>query len=812
MKKIYLILSLMCFWAYSNAQLVIFDDNYGTGVSFVPFGGSNNDLTIDETNARPGSAGTKSLKIGVPGGGYTGGAFVAGTNQNATTYTGISFWVKASKNATLNVTGLGNNSGAPTGFETEYRNVPITTTWARIIIPVPDASKLTAFNGLFHFAEGADEGAYTIWVDDVQYENIATVGVPSAAAMATLNLNVPVGGTVNALGITATIPVDGNGIALDPVGRGFLTYTSDPVGRVTFDGSGSGTAQNAGMATVTATLRGTAVGGTINITVVPDVKPNVPAPTPPVREAANVVSIFSEAYASAATMTVAEWSGNTGSVVLAAGNNVWQVQTSGVPFVGFNLSNGINLSNMTHMHIDFWISGTTQPGAVFNPGLSQHNGGHLTGQSVQYIATRPIAQGEEGKWISLDIPFADFNNGLSGGRKDIISQTTINFDFLSIGSPIFIDNIYFYKEGGAPPPPASEPNVPAPTPPARIAEGVVSIFSHAYASAATMSVAEWSGSPASVVQAAGADVWRIQTSGGAPFVGFNLSNAINLTNMGFMHFDLWIGGTTSVGAVFNPGLSQHNGGHLTGQSVQYLATKPIAVGQEGKWISFDIPFTEFNNGLPSGRKDIISQITFNFDNLSVGAPIFIDNIYFYSENSLPVKWTSFTAAAKANTVVLNWETATEVNNRGFGVERSKDGNTWSEIGFVKASPSNVNGATYSFVDYAPVQGMNYYRLRQKDLDGRFSFSKIRQVNFDGKYDAVSVYPNPAKGTVNVVVDPNAKKVNYSIVNAMGKSLKSGVLLSEGNINKINLQGLPAGVYMLQVSDEKGTKTTRVVVQ
>jgi hypothetical protein len=811
MKKIYLILSMMCFWAYGNAQLVIFDDDYGTGVSFVPFGGSTNDLTIDGTEARPGSAGTKSLKIGVPGGNYTGGAFVAGSNQNATAFTAISFWVKASKSAALDVTGLGNNSGAPTGFETEYKNIAISTTWTRIIIPVPDASKLTAFNGLFHFAEGSGEGAYTIWVDDIQYENIASVGVPSAAGMASLNLNVPVGGTVNATDVTATIPVDGNGIALAPVGRGFLTYTTDPVGRVTFDGNGNGTAQNAGMATVTATLRGTPVAGTINITVVPDVKPNVPAPTPPVRESANVVSVFSEAYASAATMSVAEWSGNTGAVVQAAGVDVWQVQTSGTPFVGFNLSSGINLTNMTHMHVDFWIAGTTQPGAVFNPGLSQHNGGHLTGQSVQYIATKPVGQGEEGKWISFDIPFTDFNNGLSGGRKDIISQMTFNFDFLSLGAPIFIDNIYFYKEG-PPPPPANEPNVPAPTPPARIAEGVISIFSDAYAPAATMSVPEWSGNTASIVQAAGADVWRIQTSGGAPFVGFNVSNALNLTNMAFMHFDIWIGGVTAPGGVFNPKLSQHSAGHLTGETNFFEKTLAIAQGEEGKWLSFDIPFSEFGNNLVGGPKNIISQILFTFPNLSVGAPIFLDNVYFYSENSLPVKLTAFTAAAKANSVVLNWETATEINNRGFAVERSKDGRAWSELTFVNSTAPNGGGSTYTSVDFSPLKGMNFYRLRQMDFDGKFSFSPVKQVNFNGKADAVSVYPNPARGTVNVLVDPTSKNVNYSIINAMGRSLKSGILLSEGNVNKVNLQGLPAGVYMLQVTDEKGTKTTRLVVQ
>lgn len=357
------------------------------------------------------------------------------------------------------------------------------------------------------------------------------------------------------------------------------------------------------------------------------------------------------------------------------------------------------------------------------------------------------------------------------------------------------------------------PNVAAPNPPGRAASDVVSLFSDAFTSAATLSVAEWSpaGNTVQVVSAAGNDALELQTSGG-PFTGFNLSNAIDLREMTFLHFDIWIAGTSQIGAVFNTTVSQHNGGHLTGQTTGYVHTIELAQGQEGKWLSFDIPFSSFAPSLAAGDKNIVSQMVFTHVNSSSGGPIYMDNIYFYREGPLPVKWTSFTAAVKANTVVLNWETATEVNNRGFAVERSKDGRAWSDLTFVNTTAPNGGGSTYTSVDFSPLQGMNFYRLRQMDLDGKFSFSQVRQVNFNGNADAISVYPNPAKGTVNVLVDPTSKKVNYNITNAMGRSLKSGILLSEGNVNKLNLQGLPAGVYMLQVTDEKGTKTTRLVVQ
>ena len=159
MKKLYATLSLLlAACTIGMAQPAVFDDDYAAGISFSAFGGSANSLTIDAANARPGSSGTKSLKVDVPAAGYTGGAMVAATNANLSAYNAVSFWVKASKAVTLNVSGLGNNA-ASDAYQTELNNVAVSTSWVKVIIPIPDASKLTAINGLFHFAEGSDEGA-----------------------------------------------------------------------------------------------------------------------------------------------------------------------------------------------------------------------------------------------------------------------------------------------------------------------------------------------------------------------------------------------------------------------------------------------------------------------------------------------------------------------------------------------------------------------------------------------------------------------------------------------------------------------------
>ena len=166
---------LTCSATFLFSQAPVFTDAYATGVTFEGFGGSTNAVTVDNTTFQTGTA---SLKIVVPAAGYTGGALVAATGQNLSTYNALSFWIKGSAAKTLNVSGIGNNTAA-TVYAAELANVPVTTTWTKIIIPIPDASKLTVEKGLFHFAEGSDEGAYTIWLDNIQYENI-TGGVIGA--------------------------------------------------------------------------------------------------------------------------------------------------------------------------------------------------------------------------------------------------------------------------------------------------------------------------------------------------------------------------------------------------------------------------------------------------------------------------------------------------------------------------------------------------------------------------------------------------------------------------------------------------------
>lgn len=121
---------------------------------------------------------------------------------------------------------------------------------------------------------------------------------------------------------------------------------------------------------------------------------------------------------------------------------------------------------------------------------------------------------------------------------------------------------------------------------------------------------------------------------------------------------------------------------------------------------------------------------------------------------LPVDLVDFTAVEKDNDIILEWETATEINNEYFSVERSFDLRNYEEIARIAGEGTTDEDRFYSFVDTdAPVNQPIYYRLKQVDFDGAFEYSLIEKVIIERAYAEVNrVYPNPVFGSETVKVD------------------------------------------------------------
>ena len=174
---------------------------------------------------------------------------------------------------------------------------------------------------------------------------------------------------------------------------------------------------------------------------------------------------------------------------------------------------------------------------------------------------------------------------------------------------------------------------------------------------------------------------------------------------------------------------------------------------------------------------------------------------------VPVELTSFSASVGKNEVRLNWETASETNNRGFEIERSIDNSKFSTIGFVHGKGTTTESSRYNYVDKNLTGGFYYYRLKQIDLDGRYEYSKIVEVNFSvpTEYRVSQNYPNPFNPSTSIEFAlPVEAKVIITLYNSIGEKVAE-ITNAEFNAGRhildFNAANLSSGTYIYTVSAE-----------
>lgn len=424
MTKMYAAITAFCLIAYSSrAQLVVFGEDYAPNVAFVAFGGSNNNLSVDNTQAQ---AGSSSLKINVGTVGYTGGALVIGAPVNLSTYNALTFWAKSDNPAyKMNVIGIGNNGAGSQIYEVERNAVDFTANWVKYYIPIPNPAVLTSEVGLFHFAEGAEATSYNIWLDNIQFENVssAILGTPSAA-IATETISKSVGETFSPNGAATQFTVCPEGQM--KTGNAYFTWTSSSPSVASISSMGVGTALAQESTNITAKLGSIDAAGILTVNVAaPLGQPTEAAPTPPARPAADVISIFSGAYADlAGTDFNPNWGQSTQvSEVEIAGNPTKRY--GNFNYQGMQFATPIDASQMSRLHIDVWTPNCDTL-KIFPI---------VPGQPEQAVKIAPAANG----WVSTDINLALYTIPLNN---------IIQFKMESIpfgGPTIYWDNLYFHK-------------------------------------------------------------------------------------------------------------------------------------------------------------------------------------------------------------------------------------------------------------------------------------------------------------------------------------------------------------------------------
>lgn len=167
-----------------------------------------------------------------------------------------------------------------------------------------------------------------------------------------------------------------------------------------------------------------------------------------------------------------------------------------------------------------------------------------------------------------------------------------------------------------------------------------------------------------------------------------------------------------------------------------------------------------------------------------------------SESPLPIKLIDFTAESVAGKVKLNWATATEINNELFSIERSTDGINWNVIKSVKGAGNSSEFINYGTHDESPYTGIAYYRLKQTDHDGKFTYSDTRVVKFSGVIP-VGIYPVPNSGnTLNFKGLPEPQHIIMSIRDLAGRTVYTTNLKT----NSTQLPSLKAGLYVISLKN------------
>ncbi|WP_051268098.1 T9SS type A sorting domain-containing protein [Terrimonas ferruginea] len=257
-----------------------------------------------------------------------------------------------------------------------------------------------------------------------------------------------------------------------------------------------------------------------------------------------------------------------------------------------------------------------------------------------------------------------------------------------------------------------------------------------------------------------------------------------------------------LGNVTSASLAGNNPGLASG--VWTLVASPA--GSAPQLSAPNSPLTTATNLNIAGAYDFAWTITTPY-----GGCVSADTVRIVLTTTLDVRWLYFNAENNVDKILLTWGTASEQNNRGFDVEKSKDGIAWQTAGFVNSLASAGNSdqpLNYRFTDNHPFDGVNYYRLKQHDLDERYAYSSVKKVTRPS-YGQVQLLPNPVQDKLTVTGLKNIASIQ--LLNSYGQVVKT----LPGNAATtvyISFTELPAGLYIVKTTDHSGTTTQYKIIK
>lgn len=254
------------------------------------------------------------------------------------------------------------------------------------------------------------------------------------------------------------------------------------------------------------------------------------------------------------------------------------------------------------------------------------------------------------------------------------------------------------------------------------------------------------------------------------------------------------GATVAIGAPSNDG-TPSNGGHVRIYEWNGSAWLQLGADIDGETSGDE---SGFALSLAPDAESVAIGAHFNDGNGSNSGHVRVYNM----EVALPVEVVSLSAKVDFDDVLVNWTTASELNNAGFWIQKSKDGDDWINVGFVQGKGTSNDLNDYMYWDQAPFTGMNYYRLNQIDFDGVFEYSKVIQISLL-QNKQIKVYPNPAKNSFHLTGISGAE---IEVLDQLGRIVKKAMMIN----SELDISALPKGVYFVRVASESQSPTWKFI--
>ena len=204
-----------------------------------------------------------------------------------------------------------------------------------------------------------------------------------------------------------------------------------------------------------------------------------------------------------------------------------------------------------------------------------------------------------------------------------------------------------------------------------------------------------------------------------------------------------------------------------------------------------IPFPQYTLGYVEGFNNNSAKLT--------PESLFEQQLYDRLSGVVPVQLINFEVIKKEQSVCLSWTTASENNNNQFFIEQSTNGVDFITIGLVKGNGTTVSLSSYKFEDTKPANGMNYYRLRQTDNNGKITFSNVKSIKFT--HGGIEILSNPVHDFITIRIDDIAE-VYIRMYNANGQQVLSGKLNGQ---QRFDISKFPSGIYFIKTSSAKEGK-------